>query len=98
MNVGDQKKQLLQKLSIYIKNEKYNLARSLKTPLKQLKTFEDDEIKYAFAYTHLTQGEYTQSIQLLKKIKKNGLINKSIKLLAVARGCQKNKWECYGYF
>ena len=98
MNVGDQKKQLLQKLSIYIKNEKYNLARSLKTPLKQLKAFEDDEIKYAFAYTYLTQGEYNQSIQLLKKIKKNGLINKSVKLLAVVRGCQKNRWECYGYF
>ena len=98
MNVGDQKKQLLQKLSIYIKNEKYDLARSLKTPLKQIEAFEDDEIKYAFAYTHLTQGEYTQSVQLLKKIKKNGLINKSIKLLAVVRGCQKNRWECYGYF
>ena len=98
MNVTDQRKQILQKLSIYIDEKKYDMARALEVPLKQIGAFDDDEIKYAFAYVLLSQGEYRESIHWIKNIKKKSLMNKSLKLLKMADDCLQDGWECYGYF
>ncbi|MCB0422217.1 MAG: tetratricopeptide repeat protein, partial [Bdellovibrionales bacterium] len=94
--VKNPKEQLTQKLSFYIERERFDLARSLETPLKQYGAYEDDEIKYAMAYTFLMQGDYDHSKGLLKSIKKEKLISKSSKLMELVSECQNNHWECYG--
>lgn len=94
--VDSPKKQLTQKLSFYIEQERYDLARSLETPLKQYNAYEDDEIKYAMAYTFLIQGNYEHSKSLLQSIKKEKLISKSAQLIKLVDDCESNKWECYG--
>ena len=98
MSVSHQKKQLIQKLSIYIDNEDYGLAHSLEVPLHQVGAFDNDDVKYAFAYVQLTQGKYDASARQLKSIKKSSLINRSLKLLDIVKGCKKSRWECYGHF
>jgi len=96
LSVAEAKKQLLQKFSLYLSQENYDLASSLETPLKQARAFEDDDIKYAFAYTQLLQGKYQKSLDLLEKISSKKLLSKSLQLIKVVEDCRSSQWECYG--
>jgi outer membrane PBP1 activator LpoA protein len=96
MTVDNPKKKLSQRLAYYIEQERFDLASSLETPLRQFKVYKDDDIKYAMAYTYLMQGDYQHSLRLLKNIKKSGLLTKSVKLMELVNDCKTNRWECYG--
>lgn len=94
--VTDPNEKLSQKLSFYIENEMFDLARSLDVSLRQYGVYKDDDVKYAMAYSYLLSGEYKISLSLLKQIKKHSLVSKSLKLMDVVNKCQKVSWECYG--
>jgi tetratricopeptide (TPR) repeat protein len=89
-------KQITQKLALYLDEERFSLARSLEIPLRQYGVYKDDEIKYAMAYAHLVDGDFSYSKSLLKDIKKQKLISKSLKLLKLVEDCEREKWVCYG--
>lgn len=96
MHVLDTEKQILQRLSLLIDNENYDMAAGLDIPIRQFDIYKNDEVKYAMAYTYLQNGDYDYASKLLGAVKSKKLISKSIKLLEVVEECKKTQWICHG--
>lgn len=95
MLIESRKKQLSQRLSLYLEDDQYDLASSMDNALKIFGGYQDDKIKYAMAYSFLQIGKYDESLDLIKKIGNKKLINKSIKLREMVENCKKEKWVCH---
>ncbi len=85
---------LKQRLSIYLDMEKFELASSMEKELLSLKLLEDQDIKYAMAYSHFQNGKLISAKRLLSQINEKKLLQKSLSLRELIKNCEELTGDC----
>ena len=90
----DPKKRLKQKLSLYIEDDDYHSLKLMIPELKEHHLLEDEELRYAVAYSLFRTGDFKKSEEYLKLIARDDLFEKSLKLRDEISKCKIEKWAC----
>jgi hypothetical protein len=92
--VKDEKQKLKQKIATYVDSNKYNLISSLKSVIQRSELNQDDEIKYALAYSLIKVGEVEVPLKYLASIRKPELLEKTTTLQNAVLDCQVKTQSC----
>ena len=90
----DPQKQLKQKLVLYLEDDDYHSLKFMIPQLRKHQLLEDQEIRYAVAYSLYRTGDLAKSESYLQSIDQDGLFEKSIELKKEIGECRKEKWAC----
>ena len=90
----DKIEKLKQKIAIYLNAEEYRKIIGLKKALKRYKMLDDDNLRYALAYSYYMAGDYTNSEKHLKYISDNELFSKATVIRKNIEKCTNNSLEC----
>jgi tetratricopeptide (TPR) repeat protein len=93
--VSDPRKKLRHRLELLVGQREFGKVRSLHSSLALHSMYDDDEVLYASGYSFILSGEYERSIRLLRRIKDQALLSKSVKLIELARNCKEKPWICH---
>ena len=74
--------------------EKFELASSMEKELLSLKLLEDQDIKYAMAYSHFQNGKLISAKRLLSQINEKKLLQKSLSLRELIKNCEELTGDC----
>lgn len=91
LNTGltDQKAKARQRLGLLLEAERFEEAASLEPRLERLGLFEDEDVRYALAFTHFRTGAYERAEEHLKMLTRPELFKASAELrkaIDIARG------------
>ena len=90
----DKVEKLKQKIAIYLNAEEYRKIIGLKKALKRYKMLDDDNLRYALAYSYYMAGDYENSERELKFITDNELFSKATVIRKNIEKCTNNSLEC----
>jgi len=90
----DEKEKLKQRLAIYIEFGEFDRAIAMHTALERSGLLENEDIRYALAYTYYMRGQYNKSEALLQTLTKPDLFAKGITLRNNMEKCRANRWDC----
>lgn len=92
--IPDDKERLKQKLAIYVDKGQFALIASLEPILQRSPLINDDEVRYALAYSLVRSGEYKRPLQYLAKITSNDFLEKTVILRNALTDCVENNKVC----
>jgi tetratricopeptide (TPR) repeat protein len=92
--VLDQQEKLKQRLAIFVEFAQYDRTVAMHRGLERVGLLQNEEIRYALAYTYYMQGDFETSESLLQSLTKPDLFSKAIKLRDNMEKCKTNRWEC----
>jgi len=92
--VREQEKKLKQRLAILLEYEDYELAAAMEKPLFRVGLLDDQDIRYATAYSLFKAGKFDQAAEQLNYVKRPDLFRKSTELRKVMQECQGAVWSC----
>ena len=90
----DVKEKLKQKIAIYLEYGDYEKVVSSHLALKRSKLIEDENIRYALAYSYYMVGDFDTCEAELKKLTKSNLFKKATELRKNIQKCKTDGWEC----
>lgn len=90
----DPSKRLKQKLALYLEDDDYHSLKFMIPQLRKNRMLDDQEIRYAVAYSLFRTGDFSRSENYLNSIDQDGLFEKSIELKKEISNCQEEKWAC----
>ena len=90
----DKVEKLKQKIAIYINAEEFRKVIGLKKALERYKMLDDDNLRYALAYSYYVAGDYNSAEFHLKKINDNELFNKATVIRKNIEKCKNDTMEC----
>ncbi len=94
MSTMEPEKRLKQKLALFLEDDDYSSLKFMIPQLQKNKLLEDQEIRYAVAYSLFRTGDFKKSEDYLNTIDKDGLFEKSIELKREISSCLSEKWAC----
>jgi tetratricopeptide (TPR) repeat protein len=92
--VLDQPAKVRQRLGILIELGRFEQAVALEPRLSRLGLFEDESLRYAFAYSLYRVGELDRAERFLKGISDAACYDRSIALLKAIETCRNSEWMC----
>lgn len=92
--IVDEKERLKQKLAIYVDKGQFALIASLEPILQRSPLINDDEVRYALAYSLVRSGEYKRPLQYLAKITNKDFLEKAVILRNALSECVANNTVC----
>ena len=90
----DKSEKLKQKIAIYIDSLEFRKVIGLKKALNRYGMLDDDNLRYALAYSYYMSGDYINAEVHLKKISDNELFNKATVIRKNIEKCRNNTMEC----
>ena len=90
----DKVEKLKQKVAIYLNVGEYRKIIGLQKALKRYKMLDDDNLRYALAYSYYMAGDYTSAETQLKYITSTELFNKATVIRKNIEKCTNNQLEC----
>ena len=90
----DKVEKLKQKIAIYLNAEEYRKIIGLSKALKRYKMLDDDNLRYALAYSYYMAGDYTSAEEQLKFISDSELFSKATVIRKNIEKCTNNSLEC----
>ncbi|MFT5661374.1 MAG: tetratricopeptide (TPR) repeat protein [Sulfurimonas sp.] len=90
----DKVEKLKQKIAIYLNAQEYRKVIGLQKALKRYKMLDDDNLRYALAYSYYMSGDYKNSEVQLKYISDNELFSKATVIRKNIEKCTNNPMEC----
>lgn len=94
LSTMDSSQRLKQKLALYLEEDDYFSLKVMIPQLNKHQLMEDEEIRYAVAYSLFRTGDFKRSKAFLDSIEKDGLFEKSIELKKEIQQCQADRWTC----
>lgn len=94
MQTLDPQKRLKQKLSLYLEEDDYHSLKLMIPQLEQHQLLEDEELRYAMAYSLFRTGDFNKSEEYLKVIERDDLFEKSLELRREIGKCREESWAC----
>jgi len=88
------KEKLKQRVAIFIEFGSYERIIASKRALERSELIEDENIRYALAYSYYMVGQYEQCEAELKQLTRPDLFSKATELRKNMEKCQNNHWEC----
>lgn len=93
--MGDKVESLKQKVAIYLDRGEFEKVIGLKDGLERYNLLEDDNLRYALAYSYYMAKDYSNAELHLKKIYDNELFAKGTVILRNIEKCRENSTECF---
>ena len=93
--IADPEKQVKQKMALYIELDQYHKVSGLAPQLNQFGLLQDEDIRYALAFSQFQTGEFSKAEAHLNKITRNDLFSKAVEIRRSIESCRKNKWMCH---
>ena len=90
----DKVEKLKQKIAIYLNAGEYRKIIGLKKALKRYKMLDDENLRYALAYSYYTVGDYKNSEAHLKYISDSELFSKATVIRKNIEKCTNDSMEC----
>jgi len=90
----DTKEKLKQRIAIYLEYEAYERVVVSHNALKRSKLLEDENIRYALAYSYYMVGDFDACETELRKLTKSDLFQKATELRKNIQKCKRDGWEC----
>ena len=92
--VADRAAKLRQRLAILLDLESFDLVAAMEADLSRVGLLEDENIRYAVAYSHFKFGDYERAERLLALIKDPQLFRKAAELRRAMQECRDDRWRC----
>ncbi len=92
--IPDQKEKLKQKLAIYLETDQYELVAGMAGDLARVGLLEDDEIRYALAYSYFQTGELSRAERELARIRKPEVFRRAAELRREMERCKVEPAHC----
>ncbi len=93
-SITDQAKKFKQRLAIFIAMERWDMAASMGDALGRHGLLDDDETRYALAYSLFKAGELESAEQQLAGLGKGELFRKATELRKAIQNCRDARWKC----
>ncbi len=90
----DKVEKLKQKVAIYIDSGEFKKVTGLHKALDRYGMLQDDNLRYALAYSYYMAGDFSMAEMHLKKITDNELFSKATVIRKNIEKCKKNTLEC----
>jgi len=92
--VIDQAKKLKQRLAIFIELGRFDQASGMESDLVRTGLLDDEDIRYALAYSLFKTGRYDQAESHLSRLTRNDLFRKASELRRAMAQCAEEPWLC----
>lgn len=93
--MSDKVEKLKQKVAIYLDRGEFEKVIGLTDGLKRYNLLEDDNLRYALAYSYYMAKDYPKAEMHVKKIQDNDLFAKGTVILKNIEKCRENSTECF---
>ena len=93
--MNDKVEMLKQKVAIYLDRGEFEKVIGLKDALERYNLLEDDNLRYALAYSFYMAKDYPNAETQVKKIQDNELFAKGTVILRNIEKCRENSTECF---
>lgn len=93
-SIPDERERLKQKLAIYVDKGQFALIASMEPALQRTSLINDDEVRYALAYSLVRSGQYTRPMQYLAKITNKDFLEKTVLLRNALAECVEKNTSC----
>ncbi len=93
--MADKMEKLRQKVAIYLDRGEFEKVIGLTDGLERYNLLEDDNLRYALAYSYYMAKDYPNAEFHLKKIYDNALFAKGTVILRNIEKCRQNSTECF---
>jgi len=90
----DTKEKYKQRVAIYLEFGEYERVVATDSALERSGLLEDENIRYALAYSYYMTGNFDKSEAQLKELSRPDLFEKATELRKSMEKCQNNSWEC----
>ena len=90
----DKNEKVKQKIAIFIEREEFEKVIALKDALYRYNMLEDENLRYALAYSYFMVKDFTKAEYHLKKLTKNALFSKATMIRKNIEKCKNNSLEC----
>ena len=92
--VRDQKKKCRQRLNILLKMKRFEEAAALEARLSRLGLLDDEDIRFAVAYTCFKTGRYDDARAHLSRVVRPDLFRAASELMRAIDVCRESDWQC----
>jgi predicted Zn-dependent protease len=92
--VIDQEKKLKQRLAIFVDQQRFERAAGMHRDLERVGLLQNEDIRYALAYSYFKSGQFDQAEQQLVQLTRSDLFRKATELRRVMEQCADNPWQC----
>jgi len=91
----DKVEKLKQKVAIYLNRGEFEKVIGLKDGLERYNLLDDDNLRYALAYSYYRAKDYPKAEMHVQKIQDNDLFAKGTVILKNIEKCRENSTECF---
>lgn len=92
--INDQKEKLKQRLAIFLEFGDYERAAAMKEALSRVGLLEDEDIKYALAYSQYEVGDFANAENNLRVLTRPDLFKKATELRKTMQECKNDQTKC----
>jgi tetratricopeptide (TPR) repeat protein len=91
----DQQEKYKQRMAILLEFGDFEKAAAMAEALERVNLIENEDIRYALAFSLYQVGDYPATEQHLQLLSRPDLFQKATKLRGNIEKCEQNPWECY---
>ncbi len=95
LSIQDKTKRLKQKIATLVDQNRFGQIASLEPQIQRSELIEQDEIRYALAYSLVQAGEWNRPIEYVTTIQSKDLIEKAIQLRKTLEDCRDKGQSCF---
>lgn len=92
--ITDQSEKLTQRLGLLIELALFDQAVALKNDLIRTRLLQQDDIRYAMAFTHFKLGQYQETEGLLSELTEPRYIEQALQIRDYMNQCRQQPWLC----
>jgi len=92
--LSDQPEKFRQRLALYLELHNYEQAAAMELPLRRVGLLEDEDLRYAIAYSLFKTGEFGAAEDHLSALNRPDLFRKAAELRRAIQDCVEDSWKC----
>lgn len=94
-SIPDESSELKQRVGIYLSRERYDLVAHLSPRLSSTGLLQDEELRYALAYSFYALGEFEKAQWHLNQLGREDLFEKALEIKKTIADCRETPWLCH---
>jgi tetratricopeptide (TPR) repeat protein len=92
--LSDQPEKFRQRLALYLELHNYEQAAAMEVPLRRVGLLEDEDLRYAVAYSLFKTGDFAAAERHLAALNRPDLFRKAAELRRAIQDCTEDSWKC----
>ena len=92
--LSDQPEKFRQRLALYLQLQNFEEAAAMEIPLRRVGLLEDEDLRYAIAYSLFKTGDFAAAEEHLAALNRPDLFRKAAELRRAIQDCAEDSWKC----